>query len=64
MIISGDENIVLLNLIKILVHVGIEIFLRKLRVKYIVVNVNEMICASIKWKVDWMSIDNSLWEMH
>jgi hypothetical protein len=48
MIISGDENIVLLNLIEILVCVGIEISLRKLRVKCIVVNVNEMICVSIK----------------
>jgi len=60
---SRDENIALLNLIEILVCVG-EISLRKLRVKCMVVNVNEMICASIKWKVDWMSIDNSLWEMH
>jgi hypothetical protein len=48
MIISGYENIVLLNLIEIIVRVGIEISFRKLRVKCMVVNVNEMICASIK----------------
>jgi len=47
MIMSRDENIALLNLIEILVCVG-EISLRKLRVKCMVVNVNEMICASIK----------------
>jgi hypothetical protein len=48
MIISGYENIVLLNLIEISVRVGIEISLRKLRAKCMVVNVNEMIYASIK----------------